>query len=110
MYANKKCTAGKYCAGGLTALSEATNCSKAHYCPEGEDKGKFEFISSIMIHHYQNNVTDLMHAFIVTYSGASRGFMELGANSQNGAVNDVTMKLLLGILTERQAKSWGPCK
>ena len=36
MEANKTCPAGKYCNGGLKNVSEAKNCSKAYYCPEGE--------------------------------------------------------------------------
>lgn len=29
------CPAGKYCGAGLKDVSEATDCRKAHYCPEG---------------------------------------------------------------------------
>ena len=36
MNATKQCTGGKYCKGGLKDLSEATDCSKGHYCPQGK--------------------------------------------------------------------------
>ena len=36
MEANKTCPAGQYCGGGLKDVSEATNCSKGHYCPPGK--------------------------------------------------------------------------
>jgi len=35
MNTTKLCPAGQYCTVGLKDVSEATNCSKAHYCPEG---------------------------------------------------------------------------
>lgn len=35
MESNKTCPAGRYCSGGLTDVGEATDCSKAHYCPQG---------------------------------------------------------------------------
>ena len=35
MEANKTCPAGKYCDGGLKDVSEAKNCTEAHYCPQG---------------------------------------------------------------------------
>lgn len=35
MINNKKCPAGLYCVGALRSLDEATNCSNAKYCPEG---------------------------------------------------------------------------
>lgn len=38
MEANKTCPAGKYCIGGLKDVSEAKDCSKAHYCLQGELK------------------------------------------------------------------------
>ncbi|XP_071505048.1 uncharacterized protein [Diadema antillarum] len=34
MTTNKRCPAGLYCTTGLHSLSEATNCSTSHYCPE----------------------------------------------------------------------------
>lgn len=36
MLKNKKCPAGKYCAGGLSDVSKATACSVGKYCPEGK--------------------------------------------------------------------------
>ena len=36
MEANKTCPAGKYCGGGLKDVSDAKNCSKAYYCPQGK--------------------------------------------------------------------------
>ena len=35
MNTTKLCPAGKYCTTGLKDVSEATDCSRAHYCPEG---------------------------------------------------------------------------
>lgn len=35
MNTTKQCPAGKYCTTGLKNVSEATDCSKAHYCPQG---------------------------------------------------------------------------
>lgn len=42
MEVNKTCPAGKYCSGGLKDVNEATDCSKAHYCPQGK---QMNFIS-----------------------------------------------------------------
>ena len=36
MRTNKKCPKGKYCFGGLTDVTEATDCAKGHYCEEGK--------------------------------------------------------------------------
>ena len=35
MRTNKKCPAGQYCLPGLQALTDATDCTIGHYCPEG---------------------------------------------------------------------------
>ena len=35
MNSSKQCSAGLYCVEGLTAESDARNCSEAHYCPQG---------------------------------------------------------------------------
>ncbi|XP_070552128.1 fibrillin-2-like [Ptychodera flava] len=34
MLTNKRCPAGKYCLAGLHSVNDATDCTKAHYCPE----------------------------------------------------------------------------
>ena len=48
MLNNKKCPAGKYCAGGLSDVSQATDCSLGKYCPEGQLK--------VMDELYQDNL------------------------------------------------------
>lgn len=35
MNATMQCPKGKYCKGGLSNVTEATPCSTAHYCPQG---------------------------------------------------------------------------
>lgn len=35
MNTTKLCPAGKYCRAGLTDVDDATDCQRAHYCPEG---------------------------------------------------------------------------
>ena len=36
MNATKLCPAGLYCQAGLSNVSDATDCRKAHYCPRGQ--------------------------------------------------------------------------
>ena len=48
MLNNKKCPAGKYCAGGLSGVSQATDCSVGKYCPEGELKVRGEMDGGIL--------------------------------------------------------------
>ena len=52
LHARKSCPAGKYCKGGLKDVSEATSCSKAHYCPNGKHLFLFHPQSNTKI--YQN--------------------------------------------------------
>lgn len=44
MEANKTCPAGKYCGGGLKDVSDAKNCSRAYYCPQGKRVNLLTFI------------------------------------------------------------------
>ena len=57
MLTTKQCPAGKYCNGGLTDVSEATDCTVGKYCPAGNIIGGLINVALCYNHKHFSNLS-----------------------------------------------------
>ena len=71
MLTDKRCPAGLYCLEELSDLSQATNCSHGHYCPEGTYTCRAGYTNSSLCSRTQQQQNALIVVMLVSYPSYS---------------------------------------